>query len=122
MVMAANWAFIPILTTVALGFVASRAADGRLKRNQWAGIRTRSTMRSDHAWMVGHRAALHLTPWYLLTTVASCVALFVAALYASSIYDVMFVGFGVLAVVLGLLFYSASVASKAAKSADDPPG
>ena len=33
------------------------AAKGRLRRNQFVGIRTPSTMSSDHAWMEGHRAA-----------------------------------------------------------------
>jgi hypothetical protein len=46
--------------------VAWRAANGRLKRNQWTGIRTPSTMRSDQAWVAGHRAALRLTPRYVV--------------------------------------------------------
>ena len=38
------------------------AASGRLARNQWVGIRIPSTMRSDRAWVAGHRAALRLMP------------------------------------------------------------
>jgi uncharacterized membrane protein len=120
-VLAGFLAFVPILTTVSLIGLASRAAKGRLRRNQWAGIRTPSTMESDQAWAAGHRAALRLTPWFLLTTVVGCAALFGSALYASSPGLVMVVGFGVSIVLLALLFWSAYVASKAAKSVDGQP-
>jgi hypothetical protein len=55
-----------LVLTVVLIAVAWRAANGRLKRNQWTGIRTPSTMRSDQAWVAGHRAALRLTPRYVV--------------------------------------------------------
>lgn len=44
----------PGLILVALGRTAGA---GRLQRNAFAGIRIPSTMRSDEAWVVGHRAA-----------------------------------------------------------------
>jgi hypothetical protein len=45
----------------AVSVVARRAADGRLRVNHLAGIRTRSTMRSDAAWRAGHAAAVPLS-------------------------------------------------------------
>ena len=38
-------------------WMASAAADGRLGRNQIAGIRLPSTLVSDRAWLAAHRAA-----------------------------------------------------------------
>ena len=119
-VTAGVWAVIPVFVTLVLVVVASRAANGRLARNQWIGIRTRSTMSSDQAWVAGHRAALRLTPLYLLTTVVAWAALFAAVMYAST-NVVRLVGFGVFGVILAVVFYSAFVASKAAKSVDDHP-
>lgn len=41
------------VAVVALGRLGQR---GRLPLQAWAGIRTRSTMRSDESWMAAHRA------------------------------------------------------------------
>lgn len=38
-------------------WTARAAAAGRLERNYWAGIRTRTTLASDDAWLAAHRAA-----------------------------------------------------------------
>lgn len=38
-------------------WTARAGASGRLKRNYWAGIRTRTTLASDDAWFAAHRAA-----------------------------------------------------------------
>jgi SdpI/YfhL protein family len=81
-----------IIICVVLIALSSRAANGRLPRNQWAGIRTLSTMRSEQAWMAGHRAALRLIPLYLLVTAIACAALVWAALYASTTAVVMIIG------------------------------
>ncbi|MGH3966592.1 MAG: SdpI family protein [Mycobacterium sp.] len=121
-VTAAMAAVAPIVICVLVIALSSRAANGRLQRNQWVGIRTPSTMRSDQAWMAGHRAALRLTPVYLFTTVIACVALLWAAFYASTTSVVMGIGFGGFAALVALLIYTSVIASRAAKSAEDRHG
>ena len=46
-----------VVSGLAVAVVGRRAADGRLGRNALAGIRIRSTLRSDAAWRAGHAAA-----------------------------------------------------------------
>jgi SdpI/YfhL protein family len=121
MVTAALPAVALIIICVVFIALSSRAANGRLPRNQWAGIRTPSTMRSEQAWMAGHRAALRLTPLYLLVTAIACAALVWAALYASTTAVVMIIGLGGFAALIALLLYTGIIAGKAAKSAGDQP-
>jgi len=45
------------LTGLLFIILGRMAATGRLPRNGFVGIRLPSTMRSDDAWMAGHRAA-----------------------------------------------------------------
>jgi hypothetical protein len=110
--------FVSILTTILLVVLARRAVNGRLARNQWAGIRTAATLRSDVGWVAGHRAALRLTPLFLGANVVMCGALFAAALYASTPGMVRLIGIGVIVGIIVLVIYSAYVASKAARSAE----
>lgn len=65
----------PLLLLLA-AVLTELAARGRLKRNALAGIRTRSTMRSDNAWVAAHRAASR-TIWigFVLSAVAGIIAL-----------------------------------------------
>ncbi len=46
-----------IIAGIALWVVAQRTATGVLGRSQFVGIRTRSTMASDQAWLAAHQAA-----------------------------------------------------------------
>ena len=46
-----------IAAGAAIGTIGWLGARGRLKRQHWAGIRLRSTMRSDAAWVAAHRQA-----------------------------------------------------------------
>ncbi|ACV06072.1 hypothetical protein Ksed_10270 [Kytococcus sedentarius DSM 20547] len=61
-------AIVMAVCTVALGaagpfvhVMCRSAAEGKVMRNSAVGLRTRATMASDHAWEVGHRAALPVT-------------------------------------------------------------
>lgn len=76
-------------------------------------------MRSDQAWVAGHRAALRLTPLWVVTTVVSLVALWAGGLWASSAVAMIIGAAGVLAFV-PIALYSAVVAGRAAKRAEDP--
>jgi hypothetical protein len=78
------------------------AASGRLRRNQWVGIRIPSTMRSDHAWIAGHR-----------------VALLVAVLCAPTVGSVHLVGIGGAAVFVVVAVFTGIVAGRAAKAVND---
>jgi len=122
LVQAAILGVVSIVTAVVFIVVASRAADGRLARNQWVGIRTRSTMCSDEAWQAGHRAALRLTPLLLVATALMCAALAATVLYVPAPGVVQLVGFGVIGAILAVVVYIAFVADRAAKSDDDRPG
>ena len=107
-----------ILLAVVIITVNWRAANGRLERNQRTGIRTRSTMRSDQAWTIGHRAALRLTPLYLIVLAGTLVALFVAMLHASA-KAINLAGIGGALAWVAVVALSGIVAGRAAKSADD---
>lgn len=50
-----------LLTGAAVAAVSSRAADGRLRRNALAGIRTGATLASEAAWVAGQQAARPLS-------------------------------------------------------------
>ncbi|OCB49491.1 hypothetical protein A5721_33805 [Mycobacterium vulneris] len=105
--------------TILMASVTSRAASGRLARNQWVGIRTPSTMRSAHAWVAGHRAAQRLVPLYVVNAVVSCAALLVGVLCEFSIGGIMFIGIGLFAAFTGISVYVAIAAGRAARSSDD---
>ncbi|WP_293003252.1 SdpI family protein [Mycobacterium sp.] len=123
LVQAAALALIPIASTVLMILLCTRAANGRLARNQWVGIRTRATMRNDQSWAAGHRAALRLTPLLILISIAGCVATAWAALATSNPNTVMLTGIGVAALVVIVLIYSAVLANRAANAVGSaPPG
>ena len=122
LVVTAVMAAIVIIAMCLAVIVMSRlAANGKLPRNQWAGIRTPSTMRSEQAWVAAHRAALRLTPLYLIITAVGCAALGWAALYASTPGVILAVGAGGFAALLAGLICATIIAGRAAKSADDGP-
>ncbi|HLS24819.1 MAG TPA: SdpI family protein [Beutenbergiaceae bacterium] len=91
-------------------WTARAAAHGRLPRNRLAGIRTRATMASDEAWLIGHQAARRLGEWAGGCFVAAGA---VAAMPGS---PWVFVGAALLATVvaIALVLRAGVVASKAA--------
>lgn len=102
-------------------FVTRSAAEGGLGANSVMGIRTRSTMASDRAWVAGHRAALgpsRLIGWLG----AGCAVPLTASGFLPQGEDphwlslVLFaLGYGV---VLGGAIWCAVVASRAARRAE----
>lgn len=78
-------------------------------------------MRSDQAWIAGHRAALHLAPLHLLTLAATLVWLSFSAMHARTVGAVQFAWLGSIFVFLVVVLYTAFVASRAARSSDDNP-
>ncbi|KLI10004.1 hypothetical protein ACT17_08215 [Mycolicibacterium conceptionense] len=118
MVVAVIFGITHVGLTILMASVTSRAASGRLARNQWVGIRTPSTMRSDSAWVAGHRAAHRLVPLYVLNAVVACAALLVGVLSAFSVGAIMFIGIGLFATFTGISIYVAIAAGRAARSSD----
>lgn len=95
---------------VLLVWMARAAASGRLRRNQLAGIRTRSTMASDEAWRAAHVRARRPT------TLAGVVSMASAALALLPV-GMPVVAAGALSgclAMLGLVLYGAIVGGRAA--------
>ena len=94
--------------------LARLAADGRLRLNDVAGIRTRSTKSSDAAWRAGHAAALPV----LVPGVPVAVVVVVLAVVLQMTRGGMWgftVGAAGFAVQISLLLWSARVADRAAR-------
>jgi hypothetical protein len=98
--------------------ISWRVARGGLARNPYVGLRTPSTMRSDQAWIVGHRAAAHTAPLYLLFNTIMCASLGAAAWRGWRLV-VAFIGGGGFFALIGLIICTAVIASRAARAADD---
>jgi hypothetical protein len=110
---AVTFAFLTALIIV----IDWAAAKGRLRRNQFVGIRTPSTMRSDHAWITGHRAALRLTPLHLVTGASLLIGVF----SAQSVAGLNLVGVCGAVVFVAVALFTAVVAGRAAKAVEDRP-
>lgn len=101
-----------LLTGIAVAAVNRRAADGRLRRNALAGIRTGSTLASDGAWLAGHKAARPMSDVagaaFALTGVAVALATRADALVAAAL-----IGSGVGTVLLLVATRQAGRAARA---------
>jgi SdpI/YfhL protein family len=122
MVIAGTAAVFLVVIDAVIIVATRRAASGRLPRNQWIGIRSPSTMRSDQAWVAGHQAAQRLIPVYLLITVAAWAVLVWAALYGSTPAAVINAALGSFVALIAAVIVAAVLAGKAAKSADGGNG
>jgi hypothetical protein len=116
-VLAAFIAVTFVFLTALLIAIDWAAANGRLRRNQFVGIRTPSTMRSDQAWMAGHRAALRLTPVHLVTGAS----LLIGVLCARTVAGLNIVGVSGAIVFVVVAAFTAIVAGRAAKASEDRP-
>lgn len=93
------------------------AAQGKLPRNPYRGVRTPSTQRTELAWVAGNRAAVRFAPLFLLLDAATCAALIAAALRGWRLV-VVFVGSGGFVAFVALSIWTAVVASRAATAAE----
>ena len=103
---------------VLIVWMARATASGRLKRNQFAGIRLSSTMASDSAWLAAHVRAKRPTEIAGFTAMATGVfALLPAPL------PVLATGLMVGCIaMLGLVVYGAAVGARAAAEASSGTG
>ena len=99
---------------VLVAIVSRRAADARLGRNAYAGVRTTSTMRSDAAWRAGHAAAVPLSDSAAVVFVISGLAALL--MRQSDAFPLVLIGGSV--VGTALLLVAARKAVLAAAAAD----
>lgn len=98
---------------VLIVWMARATASGRLKRNQFAGIRLPSTMASDSAWLAAHVRAKGPTEIAGFTAIAMGV-------FALLPFPLPVLTTGLMAgcvVMLGLVLYGAGVGARAAADA-----
>ena len=98
---------------VLIVWMARATASGRLKRNQFAGIRLPSTMASDSAWLAAHVRAKRPTEIAGFTAIATGV-------FALLPLPLPVLTSGLMAgcvVMLGLVLYGAGVGARAAADA-----
>jgi hypothetical protein len=107
----------PALLGLVLFLIGAFSASGRLRFGHWAGLRLPSTLKSETAWVAGHRAA---SPWLMIGGLAGIVA----GHYVSGAYAGRYGGWRQAVVLAEALFVLAAIffAHHAARRADPPDG
>jgi hypothetical protein len=105
---------LSLLADVILYVVVARSATGRVGPNSWAGIRTRTTMKSEKTWLAAHVAAY---PLMRDTAIANAV-LMVVSLFVPYDFQVALMQIAVGVFLVGVLFAGVQ-GQKAAKAVHD---
>ena len=121
LVAAAAFTVAWVIVCVIMVVVSWRAATGTLERNLFVGIRVPVMLRSDEAWVVGHRAALGRTPLLGLVMAAVSGTQFWLAWWGRAA-AVVVSGFVGMFVVVVMVMYLAVVAGRAARAVDPGSG
>jgi uncharacterized membrane protein len=100
---------------ILLIWMARAAASGRLKRNQFAGIRIRSTLASDEGWLAAHQRAEG--PSLLAGVIMAASG--IAALLPIPMPAVVVFVLAVSIVTVVLVLYAARIGDKAARAATE---
>ncbi|SDR90459.1 SdpI/YhfL protein family protein [Paraoerskovia marina] len=103
---------VMVVAAAVTAIVAVRTADGRIGRNEFAGIRMTSTRASDEAWLAAHQAARR--PTLQGCAISGVLALAFAPLGENPVGFVVLLALSVLALSTGV-GYGAWVAIRAAR-------
>lgn len=113
------------LTAWIVWLVTRMGARGRLGMNAAAGIRLPSTMRSEEAWVAGHRAALRPARWIGALGLVTAVLLTASAglPQGDDPHPVTIALFtvGYFVIVMGGVVWASLAASRAAREANSQP-
>lgn len=104
------------IVDLTLYLVTLRAATGRIKRNFWVGIRTRTTRHSDDAWVAAHIAAYPI----MRDTAAANALLLVIAMFLPFEFQGYLTQFALGVLVIGIVMGTLQ-AQKAAKATLEGP-
>lgn len=99
---------------VLLVWLARAAASGRVRRNQVAGIRTRTTLASDEAWLAAHRRAEGPTRAAGVAAIVTAAAVLLPVPVEAVMVIVLL---GAVAMI-GLVLYGAKVGTDAARETE----
>ena len=106
---------VMVAAGVLLIWMANAAASGRLRRNQFAGIRIPSTMASEGAWVAAHVRARRVTVYAGVVSVLGGALALVPIPMPAVVVGVLVAAVG----MLGSVLYGARVGSAAGRAAPE---